>query len=138
MGGLSLKQKKYLLDTHALFYWVEEGEEVSADFIKFFDKQSRRGRVLVSTASIWEIAMLNKKGRVAIDDLHLWTDEIVNQSSAGIVETTVADMINSTLLPDYHKDPFDRLLIAQANRNNAILVTRDKVIARYAVQTFWM
>lgn len=47
-------------------------------------------------------------------------------------------MIESTLLPDYHKDPFDRLLIAQAMSNNALLVTKDKTISRYTIETFWM
>jgi len=45
---------------------------------------------------------------------------------------------HSTLLPDYHKDPFDRLLIAQALNSNAVLVTRDKEMSKYAVETFWL
>jgi len=47
-------------------------------------------------------------------------------------------MIDSVSLPDHHKDPFDRLLIAQANRRNMTLVTRDTDIAKYDVSLFWM
>jgi PIN domain nuclease of toxin-antitoxin system len=47
-------------------------------------------------------------------------------------------MIESVHLPDYRKDPFDRLLIVQAKKNNAVLVTKDEHISKYAVKTFWL
>jgi PIN domain nuclease of toxin-antitoxin system len=132
-----LRQEKYILDTHALIFWVER-EEVSPDFIEFFDQQGKKGKVLISSASIWEIALLKKKGRLDIENLHQWKDDILSHSPVEIIEPTPADMIDSTLLPDHHKDPFDRLLIAQAINNNAILVTRDRTISQYPVETFWM
>ena len=137
MGGLSLRQKKYLLDTHALIFWVEK-EEVSPEFIEFLDMQAKKGKILISSASIWEIALLKKKGRLDIEDVHQWKDDILSHSQAKILDPTTADMIDSTLLPDHHKDPFDRLLIAQAVNNNAIFVTRDRNISQYSVETFWM
>jgi PIN domain nuclease of toxin-antitoxin system len=137
MGGLYLKKKKYLLDTHALFFWVEE--EAPQTFIDFFDTQSKKGNVFISPVSIWEIALLKKKGRIEIDDLREWKNEILDQATAKMIHPTVTDMIDSTLLPDHHKDPFDRLLIAQAINNNVLLVTRDKLITKYeAIETFWI
>ena len=132
-----MKRKDYLLDTHALIFWVQK-EEVSTDFIDFIDRRSKKGKVFISSASIWEIALLKKKGRFDIDDLHQWKNDILNHSSAKLIDPTASDMIDSTLLPDYHKDPFDRLFIAQAINNNALLVTRDEIIAKYDVETFWM
>jgi PIN domain nuclease of toxin-antitoxin system len=137
MGGLSLRQKKYLLDTHALIFWVEI-EEISSEFIEFLDIQAKKGKILISSASIWEIALLKKKGRLDIEDVHRWKDDIISHSQAKILDPTTDDMIDSTLLPDHHKDPFDRLLIAQAVNNNVIIVTRDRNIPRYSVETFWM
>jgi len=131
------KKKNYLLDTHALIFWVEK-EEISPDFIDFLDKQSRKGRILVSSASIWEIALLKKKGRLDIEDINEWKDDIMTHLPAKVIPPTVSDMVDSTLLPDHHKDPFDRLLIAQATNNNAYLVTRDKIISKYDVETFWL
>lgn len=131
------KKKNYLLDTHALIFWVEK-EEISPDFIDFLDKQSRKGMVLVSSASIWEIALLKKKGRLDIEDINEWKDDIMTHMPAKVISPTVSDMVDSTLLPDHHKDPFDRLLIAQATNNNAFLVTRDKIISKYDVETFWL
>lgn len=132
-----MKQKDYLLDTHALIFWVEK-KEVSPGFIEFFDMQGKKGKVFISSASIWEIALLKKKGRLDVNDLYQWKDDLLAHSSAKIIDPSMSDMIDSTLLPDYHKDPFDRLLIAQALNINAILVTRDKEISKYSVETFWL
>ena len=132
-----MRQKKYLLDTHALIFWVER-EEVSTEFIEFLDMQAEKGKILISSASIWEIALLKKKDRLDIDDIHRWKDDIISYSQAKILDPTADDMIDSTLLPDHHKDPFDRLLIAQAINNNAIFITRDRNISLYSVETFWM
>jgi PIN domain nuclease of toxin-antitoxin system len=137
MGGLSLRQKKYLLDTHALIFWVER-EQISTEFIEFLDMQAKKGKIIISSASIWEIALLRKKGRLDIEDVHRWKDDIISHSQAKVIDPTTDDMIDSTLLPDHHKDPFDRLLIAQAVNNNVIFVTRDRNISRYSLETFWM
>ena len=132
-----MRKKKYLLDTHALIFWVER-EEVSTEFIEFLDMQAEKGKILISSASIWEIALLKKKDRLDIDDVHQWKDDIISHSQAKILDPTADDMIDSTLLPNHHKDPFDRLLIAQAINNNAIFITRDRNISRYSLETFWM
>ena len=55
-----------------------------------------------------------------------------------LTEPSASEMINSALLPDLHKDPFDRLLIAQANQNNFLIVTKDQEIQKYDVETFWI
>jgi len=136
MGGLRLK-KIYLFDTHGLIFWSAR-ESVSDAFIAFFDKEEQKGNLLVSSISFWEIALLVKKGKIAISDMHRWKDEILNYTNIKLVRPSVSEMINSTLLPDLHKDPFDRLLIAQARHREAILVTRDALIQQYDIPTFWL
>ncbi len=54
------------------------------------------------------------------------------------MDPSASAMIDSVLLPDIHKDPFDRLLIAQANQNHFLLVTKDQTIQKYEVETFWI
>lgn len=131
-----MKQKKYLLDTHALVFWVEK-QDVSPDFIDFFDSESEKGALLISSASLWEIALLKKKGRLQIKDIHQWKNDLLSYSNVKMIDPTASDMIDSTLFPDFHNDPFDRLLIAQAINNKAVLVSRDKKISDYTVETFW-
>lgn len=128
--------KRYLLDTHALLFWVEG--TLSADFLAFLDRCAQEGRLFVSPISIWEIALLGRKGTVVIADLHRWTTKMLTSSGIKRLDPTPSEMINSVQLPGYHKDPFDRLLIAQAQANNMTLVTRDSVMQRYSVPSFWL
>lgn len=132
-----MKKEAYLFDTHALVFWNNK-ESVSEEFIAFFDSQVQKGQLYVSSISFWEIALLVKKGRMSMPNVHAWKNEILSNTNIRLIDPSVSEMINSTLLPDYHKDPFDRLLIAQANQNSLLIVTRDSNIDKYEVGTFWM
>ncbi len=132
-----MKKEMYLFDTHALIFWNNK-EFVSEEFVNFFDKQVQQGRLYISSISFWEIALLIKKDRIAISGVQAWKNEILNNTNIQLIGPSVSEMIDSTLLPDYHKDPFDRLLISQANQNNLSIVTKDKEIQKYQVETFWM
>jgi PIN domain nuclease of toxin-antitoxin system len=132
-----VKRNAYLFDTHALLFWNNR-EFVSEGFITYFDDQAQKGCVYVSSISFWEIALLVKKGRVSMSDVHAWKNEILSNTDIRLVEPSASEMIYSTLLPDYHKDPFDRLLIAQARQNNLVFVTKDKEIQQYEVEVFWI
>ena len=132
-----MKRNAYLFDTHALVFWNNK-ESVSEEFIKFFDKQNQQGRLYISSISFWEVALLVKKGRIVISDVHAWKNEILNNTNIKVINPSASEMIESTLLPDYHNDPFDRILIAQANQNHLLLVTKDKAIRKYDVDVFWM
>lgn len=132
-----MKNEAYLFDTHALIFWNNK-ESVTQDFTDFFDNQVREGRLYISSISFWEMALLAKKKRILVPDIHAWKSEIINNSNIRVIDPSASEMIDSTLLPDYHKDPFDRLLVAQANHRNLLIVTRDKNISRYEVGTFWI
>lgn len=132
-----MKKDSYLFDTHALIFWVNK-ESVSDDFIIFFDKQEQKGNIFVSSISFWEIALLVKNGKIEMRDIHAWKNEILNNTNIELINPTASEMIHSTLLPDHHKDPFDRLLIAQASQHQLLLVTKDIYIQKYSIQTFWI
>ena len=132
-----MKKETYLLDTHALIFWTNK-VSVSEEFITFFDNQAKKGRLYVSSISFWEIALLVKKDKISMSNVTAWKNEIMNNTNIQMIEPSATEMIDSTLLPDYHKDPFDRLLIAQANQNNLLIVTKDSNIYKYKVETFWI
>ena len=132
-----MKKDSYLFDTHALIFWVNK-ESVSDDFIIFFDKQEQKGNIFVSSISFWEIALLIKNGKIEMRDINAWKNEILNNTNIELINPTASEMIHSTLLPDHHKDPFDRLLIAQASQHQLLLVTKDIYIQKYSIQTFWI
>ncbi|MBF0276110.1 MAG: type II toxin-antitoxin system VapC family toxin [Nitrospinae bacterium] len=132
-----MKRNKFLFDTHALIFW-NNNEVVTEEFINFFDRHALQGNLYISSISFWEIALLVKKGKIKMENVELWKSEILTNTNIRLIEPTVSEMINSTLLTDHHKDPFDRLLISQANNNGLFLVTKDKEICTYDVKTFWI
>jgi len=71
-------------------------------------------------------------------DTNGWKNEILSNTNIELINPTSSEMIDSTLLPDHHRDPFDHLLIAQAYRNELFLVTKDKNIQKYSISTFWI
>ena len=80
--------KRYLLDTHAFIFWVNE-EEISRDFVKFLDEKNAQDKLSVSSITFWEIALLVKKGRIQIDNLLAWKTEILGNTGIHV--------------PDYHR-----------------------------------
>lgn len=107
-------------------------ETVSEDFINFFDKQEQQGCLYISSISFWEVALLVKRNKLAISDVHVWKNEILENTNIHLTDPSAAEMIDSVLLPDIHQDPFDRLLIAQAIRNNFRIVTRSQTVLSLA------
>jgi PIN domain nuclease of toxin-antitoxin system len=128
---------KYLLDTHALIFWVT-GNRVTEKFMEFIDDRSRENLLLVSSITFWEIALLSQKGKIEISDVQGWRTELFQKTNLFEVDPDALTMMSSVQLPDIHKDPFDRLLIAQALSLKSVLVTKDQTIRKYPVETFWI
>ncbi len=132
-----MKASSCLFDTHALIFWANQ-TFVSKAFIRYFDNQAQNGYLHVSSVSFWEAALLAKKAKIRIPDICAWKKQILNNTGIQLLNPSASEMVQSVLLPDHHKDPFDRLLIAQANHNQLLLVTMDKIICKYPVETYWM
>ncbi len=132
-----MRTKAYLFGTHSLVFW-DSKEAVSKDYVKFFDKQDQKGNLYVSSISFWEVALLVKTRRIEIEDIHAWKNELLSNTNIRLIDPSATELIDSTLLPDHHKDPFDRVLIAQANHKNLLFVTKDRAIKEYDVSVFWI
>jgi PIN domain nuclease of toxin-antitoxin system len=128
----------YLLDTHALLFWVDGS--LGEEFVAFLDDQNQQGRLFVSDISFWEIALLVNKGRLELEivDVMAWAAEFLAVSGIRTLSPTMTEMIQSVALPPHHKDPFDRLLIAQAVNQQCVLVSRDTAVQAYDIEIFWL
>jgi PIN domain nuclease of toxin-antitoxin system len=117
-----------LLDTHVLIWW-DEGRRISRDAKRAIQKADV---VFVSAASAWEIAIKTALGR-----LHPRRTIAEAVADSGFTELPVefAHAHRLTMLPDLHRDPFDRMLIAQAQVEGLVLVTRDQSFKGYEVPT---
>ena len=123
----------YLLDTHAIIWDVSGSNELSSTAKNIMETK----RCFFSFASLWEIAIKQAKGTLQfnIDIPKLKT--VLEDVEFIYLPPTEFDAEAIKALPDIHKDPFDRLLIAQAIENNLTIVTTDSKIPQYNVKTIW-
>lgn len=124
-----------LLDTH-VWIWTVEGErdELSDPAVEEIERGSREGRILVSAISVWEVAMLEAKGRLTLSrPMDEWVRSALRAPGVQLLGLTPEIAVESTRLPGPPAgDPADRILIAGARMAGARLATRDRHILRYA------
>lgn len=118
-----------LLDTHLLLWAVDDPARLSSDARAFLDDPSFS--LMFSAASIWETAIKSALGK---PDFHVKPDRLRDGlKQNGYDELTIksAHAVAVTQLPTIHKDPFDRILIAQASIEKITLLTADSTVANY-------
>lgn len=124
-----------LLDTH-VWLWMEEGAdaEVSAACKEVVVEAARGSGVRVSALSVWEIAMLDAKGRIALSqECGAWVSMALAAPGVQLAPLDPAVAIASTRLPDgFRSDPVDQILVATSRVRGWPLVTRDRRILEYA------
>ena len=123
--------REVLLDTHALLWLVSSPQTVSPDAREMLAHKSCR--MYVSAASAWEVAIKTRLGRLDGEPLLSAWPEIIADMSATDLPMDAADAIFAGRLGWEHRDPFDRMLVAQATRRNLTLATRDKDILAAAL-----
>jgi PIN domain nuclease of toxin-antitoxin system len=127
---------KLLLDTSAFLWWVGASRELSRKARTAIG--SGRNECFVSVASAWEIAIKASLGRLKIEGaLDRFLPE---QLAANAFQPLPIDLDHCARvagLPFHHRDPFDRLLVAQALEDDLAVVTADPVFAKYGVKRIW-
>ncbi|MGH6876217.1 MAG: type II toxin-antitoxin system VapC family toxin [Rhizomicrobium sp.] len=128
---------RYLLDSHAFLWAKTDPGQIGPQALA--EITDRTNRVYVSAAGLWELAIKSAAGKLA------GLPRIAGQSSDALMEAlreSGFDLLSIELphvliaarLPLYHRDPFDRVMIAQAQQENLVVVTRDGMFARYGVR----
>jgi PIN domain nuclease of toxin-antitoxin system len=119
---------RLLLDTHILLWWLDDAPALPAaaraaisDF---------RSEIFVSAATAWEISIKRALGKL---DFTARMAEILLEAGCSCLPVKLDHAIIAAELPAHHSDPFDRMLVAQAQREGLTIVTADPLIRRYAV-----
>lgn len=119
---------RLLLDTHVVLWWLDDSAELSGEIKDLLDTEPA---VYVSAVSPWEIAIKQSLGKLeGLEDLA----ERVRDSQFLDLPITAGHGVRAGRLPALHRDPFDRILVAQAQIEGMTLVTRDKWIPQYDVR----
>lgn len=127
---------KLLLDTHTFLWWVAASGELSRKARSAVG--SARNECFVSVASGWEIAIKVSLGKLRIDGaLDRFLPEQLAANGFQALAIGLKHTARVATLPFHHRDPFDRLLVAQALEEDLAMVTADPVIAKYGVNRVW-
>ena len=127
--------KKYLLDTHTIIWFARNLPQISNKALITIN--NIENNIFISDISIWEIAIKMKIGKL---DIGISLKEFINKIEnikikwLSIKHNHILETIN---LPFHHRDPFDRMLIAQARTENMTIITRDKNFKKYDVNIMW-
>ena len=125
-----------LLDTHAFLWWVAASREISRKAKSAIG--SARNECFVSVASGWEIAIKVSLGKLRIDGaLDRFLPEQLAANGFQPLAIDLKHAAHVASLPFHHRDPFDRLLVAQALEEDLAMVTADPVFAKYGVNRVW-
>jgi PIN domain nuclease of toxin-antitoxin system len=121
---------RLLLDTHVLLWWLADDRKLAKDARVIIANPDND--VLVSSASLWEIAIKVALGRLEIelDDL----EEAISRNGFRSLPIGFRHALIAGRLPNLHRDPFDRMLIAQASVEELRVVSHDRVFERYGLR----
>ena len=127
---------RLLLDTHALLWWLSDDAQLPASARKLIANE--KNTILVSAASAWEVAIKVRLGKLpSAADLASDFAAYLASESFESLSISVDHAIRAGLLPGTHKDPFDRMLIAQAQAEDVPILSNDAVFDGFGVRRVW-
>lgn len=126
-----MSAERLLLDTHALLWWQADSDLLSKKAKSAIDTAHE---VLISPISLWEVAMLVAKERVALDrPAQVWSRDIL-AGAVSLAPLTATAAVDAGTLNDFHGDPADRLIYSTARTERLDLVSKDQRVARYSAR----
>ncbi|PZO44173.1 MAG: PIN domain nuclease [Pseudanabaena frigida] len=127
---------KLLLDTHTFMWWHSEPEYIPKNTLTLL--QDPDHEVILSVVSLWEMQIKIQLGKLTLrDDLELMLKIQQERNNISLISVTLPHILELKNLPLHHKDPFDRMLIAQSKVENATLISRDSVFKSYQCSLIW-
>lgn len=125
-----------MLDTHVFLWWITDDPRLTVRARSVIGEG--KNIIFFSAASAWEIAIKARLGKLKVPgDLRAFIAEQLALNNITPLPVRLSHALYVYVLPDYHRDPFDRLLVAQAQIENLLLLTSDLQIAKYAVEIIW-
>jgi PIN domain nuclease of toxin-antitoxin system len=125
-----------LLDTHCFLWWIADDARLSSRIRAIVAEGGNE--LFLSAASGWEMAIKAKLGRLHLpQEFERFVAEQLDMNAIQSMPIQLSHALHLYALPDLHRDPFDRLLVAQSQLEGLPLLTNDPQIAQYPVETIW-
>lgn len=122
---------RLLLDTQVFIWWQEESDRLTS---RVAARIAASGDVHVSIASAWELAVKRATGKLRLRESFA---AALDENRFRLLPVTLEHVERIATMPLHHRDPFDRMLVAQAQHEGMTLVTHDDAIGRYDVPVLW-
>ncbi len=127
---------KLLLDTHSFLWFISGDPRLSLTARTLIE--DTRNEAFLSVASLWEIAIKISLGRLQLTQpLEVLIPQQLSLNQIGLLGITISHVAQVAALPFHHRDPFDRLLVAQALVDRMALVSQDPALDAYGLTRFW-
>ena len=127
---------RLILDTHAFLWWITDDPQLSSRARHVIG--NRDNELFLSVASAWEIAIKTRIGRIRLRERpDRFIPDQLSRNGISPLPIEISHALHTARLPTIHRDPFDRLIIAQCVLEKLPIVTRDTIIPRYKVETIW-
>ena len=126
---------KAIADTHVLIWWLNGDARLSTVAKRFIANSSNQ--ILVSAATAWELSIKNRSGKLQVQPLMDRFDEVMTEQGFDVLSITVNHAVRAGALPVHHSDPFDRMLIAQAQAEHLSVITADAEFDKYGIRRIW-
>ena len=127
---------QYLLDTHVLIWWITFDQRLSSKAEAMI--KSHRNTLFWSVASTWEVSIKHSLGRLVFEEApeDLLPSEL-KRNHIEILPIMNEHAFRAGQQPEHHRDPFDRMLVAQAQVESLGIISNDRQLRRYDVDVFW-
>ena len=127
---------KVLLDTHTFLWWISDDPQLSHKARQII--AHGENILFLSAASGWEIAIKTRLGKLKLPvDINSFLFEQLSINAISTLPVQMNHALHVYTLPDFHRDPFDRILIAQAQVEGLPILTPDRQFAGYQVEIIW-
>lgn len=130
---------KYLIDTHVFIWFVENSSNLPQSIKDLIEDET--SDIFISIASLWEISIKTSIGKLPMTKKFAELNDVVSDNLMEILPVNFAHTVENNLLPFYHRDPFDRIIIAQAIVENLDFISADAVFDNYltgkSVKRIW-
>lgn len=128
---------KVLLDTHAFLWWIGDNPSLSLPARQMI--ADAKNTVYISAVSVWEISIKTRTGKLNIfsGDIEGFIEQHIQENAFLSLPLTLSHAAKIHSLSNRHRDPFDQMLIAQSRVEGIPIVTADKTIHSYDVDTIW-
>jgi PIN domain nuclease of toxin-antitoxin system len=124
---------KYLIDTNVLIWYSENSSKISNSIYDVINNP--QNKIFVSIVSLWELAIKLNLGKIKITDSFVdFISNYITKNTIDILEISVSHLLRISTLENFHRDPFDRMIISQSLAEDIIVISSDEKFDLYKIK----